>query len=149
MVADGAGNEVVAVGIASLHQEFGHAIACGRLLDVLAQRPPAVVVHFAEVLLRTVEKRDVPAHPFRGGRVGDCGHDVLVLHGVEVLGIVSEVVVAEYGGSGIVDRTTYHVGQGELDHTVALISTGHVEVLVGGGVDVGLVEERASAEDNP
>ena len=148
MMANGAGNEVVAVGIRTVDQKLGHAIAHGGALDVLAQGPPTVVVHLAEILLRTVEEGDVLAHPFRRLCVGDSGDDVLVFHRVETLGIVGEIVVTENGSDVVIYGTADDVGDMIAHRWVKFIGTGHVEVLVGGRVEVGLVEGHACAEDD-
>ncbi len=93
-MADGAGNEIVLVGVTALHEELGHAVAHRRALDVLAQRPPAVVVHLAHLLVGAVEERDVFFHPLRGLSVGNGGDDILVLHCIEVFSVVGKVVVS-------------------------------------------------------
>ena len=98
VVTNGASYEVVLVGIGARHKELGHAITHGGALDVLAQRPPAIVVELTEVIVRAVEQGNVPSHPFRRLCVGDGGDDVFVLHRVEALGIVSEVIVVQHGG---------------------------------------------------
>ena len=91
-----AGNEVVFVGIRALNEEFGHAQSYRSALDVLAQRPPAEVVDLFHVLVGTFKQRDVLAHPFRRLAVGYVRNDVLVLHVVEVFGIVCEVVILQH-----------------------------------------------------
>lgn len=83
VVADGTGNEVVAVGIGTGNEEFGHAPAHGRTLQVLAQRPPAEVVDIVEILIRTVEKGNILGHPVGGILVGNVGHWGFPLFGIE------------------------------------------------------------------
>ena len=83
MMTDSTGNEVVAVGIGAWDQEFGHAPAHGRTLDMLAQRPPAEVVDIVEILIRTVEKGNILGHPVGCILVGNVGHRCFPLFGVE------------------------------------------------------------------
>ena len=83
MMTDGTGDEVVAVGIGAWNEEFGHAPAHGRTLDMLAQRPPAEVVDIVEILVRTVEKGNILGHPVGGILVGNVGHRGFPLFGVE------------------------------------------------------------------
>ena len=65
-----------------------------------------------------------------------------------MLGIVGEIVVMENGGGVVVDGTADDVGDMIAHRRVKLVGTGHVEVLVGGSVEVGLVERHACVEDN-
>ena len=63
MMSDGTGYQIIAVGIRTIYQELSHAIAYRCTFDMLAESPPTIVVHLAEVILRTVEERHVLAHP--------------------------------------------------------------------------------------
>lgn len=65
MMSDSAGYQVIAVSIRPLYEELRHAIAYRSPLNMLAQCPPAVVVHLPEVLLRTVKQGDIVTHPCR------------------------------------------------------------------------------------
>ena len=106
MMADGAGDEVVTVGIGPWYEKLCHAIAHGSALDVFAKGPPAIIIDLAEVVVGAVEQRDVPSHPTRGFCIRDGGYDVFVLHRIEMLGIMGEVVVPQDGSRGIgIERT--------------------------------------------
>ena len=98
VVANGAGDEVVAVGVGTGNQEFGHAPACRCALQVLAQRPPAEVVDVVEILVGTVEQRNVLGHPVGGVLVGDVGQRGFPLFLVE--GIESFLVSRKAVGIG-------------------------------------------------
>ena len=146
MMADSTGNQVIAVGIGTLHEKLRHAIAHRSPLDMLAQCPPAVVVHLSEVLLRTVEQGDIPAHPFRRLRIGDGGDDILVLHCIEVCCIVGIIIIVEDGGNTAVYRTGNNIRDGKGGLLIALIRTGHIKVLVGRRIDIGFVERHSRTE---
>ena len=148
VVAHSRRDELPLVGIVAVDQKLGHGIADGRQLDVLAERPPAVVPHLLELLLRTVEQGHVPCHPLPGLGVGNGMHNVLVLHLVEVVDVVAVVVSLQHGCMAVgIQRVRGNVGDGPRCRLrFRLVGTGHIEVLVGGGVDVGLVEERPCAE---
>ena len=149
MVSDGTGDEVIPVGIAAVNEEFRHPIACRGTFDMLAEGPPTVIVHFPEILLRTVEEGYVLAHPLRRSGIGDGGDDVLILHRIEVLRIMGEIVVFEHGSTAVgIKGFRYDIREEEGRHRVVFISSRHVEVLVGGGVDVGLVEGHTRTENN-
>ena len=106
VVSDGTGDEVVTVGIAAVDEEFRHAVTNGGAFDMFAECPPTVIIHLTEVLLRTVEERDVLKHPLRRGYVGNGGDDVLILHCVEIRCVVGEIIVFEYGSSTVgIERT--------------------------------------------
>ena len=65
MMSDSAGYQVILVGIVAVDEELGHAVADRSVLDVLAESPPAVIIHLLHILVGTVEQRDVLFHPFR------------------------------------------------------------------------------------
>ena len=154
VVTDGAGDKVVLVRVATVDKELGHAIAHWRPLDVLAQRPPAIVVHLAHLLIRTVEKGNILMHPLNGLGVGDGGDDVLILHGVEAgdvvgnEGLTATASPKERGVVTFISVVATDIGQGEPGHATDGVGEGLIEKLVGGGVDARLAEERAGAEDD-
>ena len=113
---------------------------------MLAQRPPAIVVHLLEVLLRTVEQRDILSHPFRRLRIRDGRDDILVFHRIEIVGIVGIVVIVEDGSNAAVYSTGNNIRNGEGSLLVTLVSTRHIEVLIGRCVDIGLVERHSRTE---
>ncbi|OPZ94422.1 MAG: hypothetical protein BWY72_02339 [Bacteroidetes bacterium ADurb.Bin416] len=85
MMTECAGNEVVAVGVGTIHQKFGHDATLRGCLDVLAEGPPTVVIQFLEVGLGAVEQGDVGFHPIPGLCVGNGLHLVFVFHPIEIV----------------------------------------------------------------
>mgnify|MGYP001039705850 CR=1 FL=1 len=63
MMTHSRGDEIVLVGIAARHEKLGHRIAYRCIFDMLAERPPAEIIHLLEVTLRTVEEGHILLHP--------------------------------------------------------------------------------------
>ena len=119
MMANGTSNEVVTVGIGTLHEKLRHAVTHRGALDMLAQSPPTVVIHLTEIILRTVEERHVLAHPFRRLTVRDCVGYVLVLHIVEVVNIVFVVVELQHSSLSVsISSVGLHICDRECGHRV-------------------------------
>ena len=135
VVADGAGNQVVFVRVGTLHEELGHAVTHRGLLDVFAQAPPAEVEELLEVVLRALEEGNVLLHPGRRGTVRNRLYDVLVLHRVEPLGVVGEILVFEDGrGVVYVTRRGAEIGDAEGSLGGTRIASREVVKLVSPGV---------------
>ena len=150
VVADGTGNEVVAVGIGTLHEKLRHAVTHWGALDMFAQSPPTVVIHLTEIILRTVEERHVLAHPFRRLAVGDSVGDVLVLHRIEVVDVVFVVVELQHSSLPVsISSVGLHICDRECSHGIRLVGTRHVEILVCRSLVVWLCKERTGAEHHP
>ena len=82
-------------------REFGHTIAHRSFLDVLAQRPPTIIIHFLEVLLRALEKRYVFFHPLRCAGIGNSLGYILILHAVEIIHVGLEILIFQESRTGI------------------------------------------------
>ena len=104
VVAHGAGDEVVLVGVAALDEELGLRKAQVGAYDVLAQCPPAEVIHLFHLAVGTFEQRYLTFHPRCCFAVGDELGNVLVLHRVEVIDVVLEVIPFEQGGQHLRTR---------------------------------------------
>ena len=101
MMADGTSYQIVFIGIRTVYQKFGHTIAHRSFLDVLAQRPPTIIIHFLEVLLRALEKRNVFFHPLRCAGIGNSLGYILILHAVEIIHIGLEILIFQESRTGI------------------------------------------------
>ena len=147
VVADGARDEIILVGVGALHEELRHAVSRRGVLDVLAEGPPTVVEHLLKVLLRTLEQGDVRPHPLGSLSVGDCLDDVLVLHRVEVVHVVLEVVELQQGSLPVhVVRHRLEVGNAEGCLRLLGARIGHVLELVSPGVGCGEARACTRAE---
>ena len=98
VVAHGAGDEVVLVGVAALHEELGLRKAQVGADDVFAKGPPAEVIHLFHLAVGTFEQRYLTFHPCGCFAIGDELGDVLVLHRIEIIDVVLEVIPFEQGG---------------------------------------------------
>ncbi len=79
MMRGGAVDRVVFAGPAHLGQELGDDIAVLGLLDVLTIGPPAKVIRPLEILVRTLEQRNVAIEKRQGIPVWDVGVPFLVI----------------------------------------------------------------------
>ena len=147
VVAQSRGDELVFVGIVALHQELGHGVAHGRVFNMLAQRPPAVIVELFELLLRALEEGHVLLHPLPCLGVGNGLHDVLVFHLVEVVHVVLVVLGLEEGGGAVgVGRRCGDVADGEGRIVAQLAGVLQRAKPVGIGVNGGEVALHTGAE---
>ncbi len=112
VMSEGAGDEIVAVGITARHEKLRHGVSRGRLHDVLAQRPPAVVEHFLHLPVRAIEERNVALHPVCGPAVGDGLYGRFVLHGIEPVDIVTVVLPLEQGRRCVLHGEVVDTGLG-------------------------------------
>ena len=71
MMACRATDRVVLTAPVDLWQELGDHKAVGRVLDVLAERPPTEVIDFLDLLIRTLEPWNMIGHPIGRRRIGD------------------------------------------------------------------------------
>ena len=178
MMTDGTGNEVVTVGIGAWNEKFRHTPPYGCPLDMLSQRPPTEIIDFAEILIGTVEKRDVSFHPLSSILVGNVWLWSFAGFGIEsieclfvsgkTVGVGFYRYVREHGGSSGTTTTyrtyrriatmegeyavghwsAHHIGDMITGCRVEFIGTRHIEILIGGRLVVGFREYFSRAEDN-
>ncbi len=62
-MSEGTANRIVLATVADLVQELREDKAVRRLLQMLTEGPPPIVVDLLETLVGTLEERDVVLHP--------------------------------------------------------------------------------------
>src|SRR5206468_1566236 len=95
-------------------QEFGEHETRGRRFDVLAVRPPAVVVDALELGVGDGEQRNIGSHPLVSFRIGDGARYVPGVVAVEVVDVVAERGGVEHvraagGGNGEYQRELHAI----------------------------------------
>ena len=97
-MSDRTSDQVIFIRIGTLNEKLRHTISHRSFLDMLAQRPPTIIIHLFKITLRAFKQRNVVFHPLRSFCIRNRLNDILIFHSIKIIRIMAEILILQESG---------------------------------------------------